>query len=142
MATIQSEMSDLVSAKKQVLVRKLAAFLLAIPALILLLTAYVLATVALLRWLEGQFAEVPSLLILGAGYAVFACVVIAVAKWWARPQPVARSPHSQPNAATTAFAETAAEAVQHMTTKNLRTSLLLTLVAGFAYGALQQRDQD
>lgn len=138
MTNLLSEMAGMASVKKQAFVRKLCALLLLVPAAIFLFSAYILGTIALLQWLEFHHGEMLSFLILGGGYAVLGCIIIVIAKWQSKPDPVVQPTHSDTNN----LAETAAGVVQDMAKKNLPTSLILTLVAGFAYGVSQQRKRD
>lgn len=137
-----SEMSDLVAAKKHAFARKLLALLLVIPAALFLFTAYVMGTIALLFWLESYYSTVSAFLMLGGGYAFIGCVVLIIAKWQSQPKQIEPAVSSYPGMNGAHLANAATDAVQKMATKNLSTSLLITLLAGIVYGVSQQRKTD
>lgn len=137
MVHLPPEMASLLAAKKNALIRKCLAMLLLIPAAILLFTAYVMGTLALLHWLEDYYPEFPAFLILSGGYAVLGFMVLMIAKWQSKPEP-----HVSPAAPTSAHANYAASAINEIAGKNMPMTLVATLVAGFVYGIVQKKNDD
>lgn len=139
MAQFPPEMTNLLAAKKNAVIRKFLALLLLIPAAILLFTAYVFGTLALLHWLEDYYPEFPAFLILCGGYAVLGLMVLMIAKWQSKPEP---QPHVSAAAPSLSSANYATSAINEIAGKNLPMTLMATLVAGFVYGIVQKKNDD
>lgn len=139
MAQLPPEMTNLLAAKKNAVMRKLLAMLLLVPAAVLLFTAYVLGTLALLHWLRDYHPEFPAFLILSGGYAVVGFLVIIIAKWQSKPEQQPRVSAAAPNSGSANYATSA---INEITGKNLPVTLMAALVAGFVYGVVQNKNED
>lgn len=139
MVHLPPDMTRQLVAKKDAVIRKLFAVLLLIPAAILLFTAYVLGTLALLHWLEDYYPDLPAFLILSGGYAVLGFSVLIIAKWQSKPEP---QPHVSAAAPAAGSADYAASAINQIAGKNLPMTLMATLMVGFVYGIVRQNNDD